>query len=295
MSSTAGLVPQTEVGPDVRRLLDACGIPIGQQTVAVAESYRTRMSRARWWGVVGASVAGSAGLLGPTEGATGLVLGRFLLGYLLGSVMAELLQRASSPGLVRSASLQRRRAVLLVPRWVLVLPYILFVPALLSPLLLLGDHPTGRLRLRDGNGFVTVTRSWFSPEVLFTSSVMAVLAVVGLSVLLRRLVTSPIPSGDPEVVHLTLMLRALTARSVAAAATAIGLTLMGGLSSLSSEPLMSRTCASVNECWYIYAWHEHSALAGQMGLLLALGGLLVFLAGRFRWVVGLRHAPVRLG
>ena len=54
-----------------------------------------------------------------------------------------------------------------------------------------------------------------------------------------------------------LLTRALSARAVSGAAAALGLLLLGGLGILSAGPLMSRVCTSVNDCHYLYRWHDH--------------------------------------
>jgi hypothetical protein len=45
---------------------------------------------------------------------------------------------------------------------------------------------------------------------------------------------------------------------------------------LSVEPLMSQVCTAVQDCGYVYAWHDRHDLFQSVGALMVLAAILLF-------------------
>lgn len=244
-------------------------------------AYQARTRRARWWGVVGAVIAGGLGLLGSTEDAAALGIARLLTGYMVGSAVAELFSpQRRAAGALHTASLTTREPNLLLPVWARILPWLLLTPCLASPLLILGDHPTGVTRLRDQTGSAMATAHWFPSSVLISIAVLAATGLVFWRSILRRLAHRRLPVDRPSAARVDLLTRALSARAASGTAAALGMSLLSGLAYLSGEPLSSMACTTVSDCHYVYAGHAQSSLIQNLALLTLLAAILLFLLSR---------------
>lgn len=269
----------TDTEPATDALLRRYDFALTADHRAMLGAYRARVRRARWWGVIGALLAGAEGLLGPTD----QFYARILIGYLVGSTLAELFsprRRASGP--VHAASLTTRQPGLLLPLWARALPWVALVPCLATPLLLLGDHPTGVTHVHDrlGSGFATAY--WFSTGDLLSIAMLAAAALVCWRLTLLNLARRGLPADSPEAARLDLLTRAFSARSVSGTAAALGLCLLAGLASLSAQPLNSQVCTYVGPggCQSLYAWRHWYGTFENLGLLAVLLALGVFWLSR---------------
>ena len=93
---------------------------------------------------------------------------------------------------MHAASLVPRAPASLLPLWARVLPWLFLVPCLAAPVLLLGDHPVGVARFKDGTGSVLATAAWFPSGVLIGTSVFALAALLVWRLTLRALTTRPL-------------------------------------------------------------------------------------------------------
>ena len=258
-------------------LLRRYGIAACEENTRALAAYASRVQRARWWGVAGVLIASGLGWLDPSVDAEGWNLSMLLAGYLIGSGVAEFVSPAlRQSGSVHAASLAPRAPASLLAPWARVLPWLFLVPCLAAPVLLLGDHPVGVARFKDGTGSVLATAAWFPSSVLIGTSVLALAALLVWRLTLRALTTRPLPLDRVEAAQVDILTRALSARAVSGAAAALGLLLLGGLGSLSGAPLMSQVCTSVNHCHYLYGWHDHSGVFQGVGGLMAFAAILVF-------------------
>ena len=255
-------------------LLHRYGIEPSCTSLSVLARYAARVRRARWYGVIGVVLAAGLGWLDSAEGLQPSLL---FAGYLVGSGLAELRSVMPAPsGTTHVASLASRHPALLLPPWARVAPWVCLVPLLAAPLLLLGDHPVGVTRFRSSTGSARATATWFSPEVVTSSVVLAVAALVVWRLTLHLLNARPLRLDDPDVARVDVLTRALSARAVSGTAAGLGLSLLGRLASLASQAVMSRVCTSVEDCGYRYGWHDHHELLEGVGFWLVVTSLLVF-------------------
>ncbi|MDQ6687292.1 MAG: hypothetical protein M3Z50_06730 [Actinomycetota bacterium] len=286
MASTSSTTATSQARPGHDELLRRYAIDVNPDTRRTLAAYRARSHRSRWWGVVGALIAGAAGLLGTTDNAAGLGLARLLIGYLVGSAAAEMLSpRRRAAGSVHAASLMTRHPDLLLPRWARVLPWLFLVPCLGAPLLLLGHHPSGVTRFHSHTGHGFSTAWWFSATTLVSIAAFAATGLVCWRLTLSWLARRRLPVDNPDAARLDLLTRAMSARAVSGSAAVLGMSLLGGLTLLSSEPLQSMAC-SIDGCHYLYAWHDRYHLIEDVGLLLLLGAVFLFWFCRLSLVDG---------
>lgn len=277
MSSTSTKPSTTTAERDRDALMRRHGIDHTDENRATLAAYQARTRRARWWGVVGALIAGGIGLLGSTEDAGALGIARLFIGYLVGSAAAELFSpQRRAAGAIHTASLTTREPNLLLPVWARILPWLFLAPCLASPLLMLGDHPSGVTRVRDQTGSAMVTAHWFPSPVLISAAVLAATGLVFWRLILRRLARRRLPVDKPGAARLDLLTRALSARAVSGTAAALGMSLLAGLAYLSVEPLNSMTCSTPADCHYVYAWHAQYNLIQNLGLLTLLAAIMLF-------------------
>jgi hypothetical protein len=262
-------------------LLRRYGITPTERNLTVLVRYASRVRRARWWGVVGVLIAATLGWLGSSGETAGVSLSRLFAGYLIGSGVAEFTSRPrTAQGSAHMASLFPRVPSSLLPAWGQLLPWLSLVPCLAAPLLLIGDHPDGVTRVRDRFGSAMATASWFSPSVIVWTALLALGALLVWRTTLRTLAARPLPLDDEDDARVDLLTRLLSARAVSGSAAAVGLSLLGGLALSSPAPLMSMVCPSVSDCHYVYGWHQHYELLQNLGGLLVLTAILLFLFSR---------------
>ncbi len=282
MASTTTRLKSTAAERDRDVLMRRYGIEPTDEYRATLANYEARMRRARWWGVVGALIAGGLGLLGSSEHTGALGLARLLVGYLVGSAAAELVSpQRRAAGAIHAASLRTREPNLLLPFWARILPWLFLTPCLLSPLLILGEHPTGVTRLHDRTGFAMVTAYWFTSSTLIGIAAFAAIGLVFWRLILRRLADRRLPVDQPAAARLDLLTRALSARVTSGTAAALGLSLLSGLAFLSVDPLNSMTCTRSGNCHYVYGWHAKYDLIQNLALVTLLAAIYLFLYSRW--------------
>lgn len=278
----------------VAELLDDADVAPRADVVALAHAYLVRTRRARWFGGLGAIAFASGGWwFGSDSDALGLSFARFFAGYLVGSIVAERALVGLDRHNLRSASLAPRTASSLLPLWARVGPWLVLPLAAASPLLLLGEHPRGvsRIHTRTSSGFATAW--WFSSATLTGVSVTAVVTLVLAIVVTRRLAHRPLVLDDSESARLDLVMRRRSARSVAGAATALGLQLLAGVCFLGVDPVNSRVCTRSGDCRQVYRSINYEELQNLALLLVALG-FVIFLVARRRTRLERRSADVAL-
>lgn len=255
-------------------LLQRYDIEPTPSTVAVLVRYAARVKRARWYGVLGVVVAGGLGWLDLVDGLQPALL---LAGYLVGSGVAEFRSVVPAPsGTTRVASLVSRRPAVLVPTWVRVLPWLTLLPLLASPLLLLGEHPVGVTRFRDSTGSVYAEARWFTADVVTSTVLLALVTLVLWQVTLHLLTVRPLRLDDPGVARVDVLTRALSARAVSGTAAALGLSLLARLGFLGGRAALSQVCTSVQDCRFVYGWHDRYGTLEAAGGVLLLGAVVVF-------------------
>lgn len=278
MTSTSSATAITGADRQHDALLRRYAIDVNAGNRGTLAAYRARNHRARWCGAIGAVVAGSAGLLGSSDSSPGLGLARLLVGYLVGSAVAEVLSpQRRATGHVHRASLVPRQPDLLLPAWARILPWVFLVPCLASPLLMIGHHPTGRVRIHTRTMSAAYSDFWFSSPVLITIAVLAAAGLVFWRLTLGSLVRRRLPVDDRDAARLDLLTRALSARAVSGSAAVLGMSMLGGLGELSSLPLHSSTCTNTPPgCHDLYAWSAASTAFSNAATLLLLSAILLF-------------------
>jgi hypothetical protein len=266
----------------VAELLDDADVAPRADLVALAHAYLVRTRRARWFGGLGAITFASGGWwFGSDSDALGLTFARFFAGYLVGSIVAERALVGLDRRDLRSASLAPRTASSLLPLWARVGPWLVLPLAAASPLLLLGEHPRGVSRIHTATSSGFATASWFSSATLTGVSVTAFVTLILVIVVTRRLAHRPLALDDSESARLDLVMRRRSARSVAGAATALGLEMLAGVCFLGVNPANSWVCTESVGCRQVYRSINYEELQNLALLLVALG-FVVFLVARRR-------------
>jgi hypothetical protein len=265
----------------VAELLDDADVAPRADLVALAHAYLVRTRRARWFGSLGAITFAYGGWwFGSDSEALGLTFARFFAGYLVGSIVAERALVGLDRRDLRSASLAPRTASSLLPLWARVGPWLVLPLAAASPLLLLGEHPRGVSRIHTATSSGFAKASWFNSATLTGVSVTAVVTLVLVVVVTRRLAHRPLVLDDSESARLDLVMRRRSARSLAGAATALGLQLLAGVCFLGVDPVNSRVCAKARGCRQAYRSINYEELQNLALLLVALGFVMFLVARR---------------
>src|SRR5262249_23535585 len=147
-------------------------------------------------------------------------------GYLLGVLVSELLTPLPNRGAVRSASLRPRHGGELLPHWARATYWALLIPVLAAPLLTLMHRAPGPTRIVTADySCSTAAAPWpHGPLVM-----AAVLGATGLAIAeltLATLAHRTRSADDVNLARLDDVMRRMSARSVAAGATAVGLTML---------------------------------------------------------------------
>lgn len=243
------------------RLVEASGVTVEPGRIAQAEQYVARRRRGAWVGIVCGLVIG----FGPFAGDRGesLAVPRVFAGVLFGLLLSELLTPRPTRGALRAASLLPRTAPDLVPRWALALPWIFLLPLLATPLLAIGRHPHGVTRYADATGNCFATAYWPATATLFAIAGVAAIGLVLHGVTLRRIARRPQPAEDADGWQLDQSLRARSARSSVAAASALGLVLLAVVSGTVDQGIHSFVCtpsfAGFDKTSNVYSWASTAA------------------------------------
>jgi hypothetical protein len=226
------------------RIVRDAGVPPTAVSLAASTRYVDRTRRARRYGIVLGLIAGFGPLAARSDGGT-LLVPRMFAGYLVGLLASELFAPRRQRPARRSASLRPRTPYDLVGRAWRWLPWLILLPVVASPLLLIGWHPRGRTHSQDGHGSsCTSMASWPSATYLFAAAGVALVALVAVELTLHRLTVRQQPAEDRPGRFLDHAMRGHSARSAVAAASALGLVLLAQLASAVDAGVHSDVCTS---------------------------------------------------
>jgi hypothetical protein len=124
----------------------------------------------------------------------------------------------------RAADLRVRRGKDLLPAWARVTVWVLFIPALASPLLAL-VHPVAGLAHVSVYGYSCspARPQWPGVTVLAMAAAIAAAGLLVTQLTLAQLARRPRPADDPDAARLDDILRGMSARAVAGGAAALAL------------------------------------------------------------------------
>ena len=131
-----------DVDAEAGQLLERAALPRRGPLIDDAAGYLRRTRLGRRYGLIGGLMLGLGPLAGDTE--LSLALPRMLAGDVLGLLVSESLPRRRDRPARRAAELRVRRAADLLPGWARAAVWVVFIPALASPLLIL-VHPVSGL------------------------------------------------------------------------------------------------------------------------------------------------------
>jgi hypothetical protein len=208
---------------EASQLLEQAALPRRGPLLDDAAEYLRRTRLGRRYGLIGGLVLGLGPLAGDTE--LSLTLPRMLAGYVLGLLVSELLAPRRDRPARRAAELRVRRAADLLPGWARAAVWVVFIPALASPLLIL-VHPVSGLShvstpvyTCDSGGL----SSWPALPVLAAAAAVGAAGLAAAQLTLARLARRPLPADDPERARLDDLLRGMSARAAAGGAAALAL------------------------------------------------------------------------
>jgi len=264
-------------------LLAEAGLPADPGTMSMASDYVSRTRRGRRFGLIGGLVLGAS--LPTAARQAMLALPLIPAGYLLGVLVSELLTPLPTRSAVRSAELRRRRRADLLPHWAHATYWVLLIPVLAAPLLMLMHRAPGVTRI------VTADYTCFAAAATWPRGPLVLAAALGASglaiaeITLAALTHRARPGDDPRFARLDDVMRRMSARSVAAGAAAVGLTMLAMICQELDQVGHASLCAArppVGAEPAAYPWAASLVpWTGWAGLLLLGTALLV--AVTFQW------------
>jgi hypothetical protein len=268
-------------------VVERAGVDATPEAVERAGSYLRRVRRGRWLGLLLGLLAGFGPLAG--EDQLSLVLPRLFAGYLLGLLAAELLSPPPVRTSVRVASMEPRSSADLLPLAGRLLPWLLLTPVLAAPLLALGTHPRGVSRSSNGNGSCFGSGYWPQTATLITVAGLGAGALLATTLIVRRLASRAQPADDPAMLVLDRALRARSARSAVAAATALGCALIFLLGESVYQGVHSYDCSRPPGLYggygNVYSWSP------SVGPWLQSASQALFVAALPLWLI-CQHLPL---
>jgi hypothetical protein len=266
-------------------LLADAGLPADPGAVSMASDYLNRTRRGRRWGLIGGVLIGS--ILPAAAGQAVLALPLIPAGYLLGVLLSELLTPQPARWAVRSAELRPRRRTDLLPNWARAIYWALLVPVLAAPLITLTHRAPGVARIRTADytcGIGGVIAHW--PRIpLVLAAVLGAATLVIAETTLAALTRRARPGDDLGLARLDDVMRRMSARSVAAGAAAVGLTMLAMICQVLDEVGHEAICAirpPVGAEPPAYPWAAKLAPWTNWGGLIFLGAALL-VAVAFQW------------
>ena len=277
---------------DAGRILTEAGLPSRSPLAGDAAGYLRRTRLGRRYGLIGGLVLGFG--VWPLAGDSqfSLELPWILAGYVLGLLVSELLAPRRERPARRAADLRVRRARDLLPRWAQVTVWVVFIPALASPLLAL-VHPVRGLTHISMYGYScdAGVSPWPGLPVLAGSAAIGAAGLLAAQLTLARLARRPRPADDPDSARLDDVLREMSARAVAGGAVALGLALASGISAAVDVGASGLVCLPhAGSLVPAYPWAASLAPWLQWAPFGLMVAALVILAVCQRWH-GLRYRP----
>jgi hypothetical protein len=242
-----------KVETEARQLLEGAGLAPRGPLVDRAATYLRRTRLGRRYGLIGGLMLGFGPLSGDSR--INLVLPRMLAGYMLGLLVSEwLVPRGARPAR-RAADLRVRQAADLIPGWARVLVWILFVPTLAAPLLVL-VHPVRGLTnvSTDGYRCSTWAPQWPGLPTLAAAAAIGAAGLLVTELTLARLARRPRPADDLDRARLDDVLRGMSARAVAGGAAALALTLAAAIASVVANAAIATLCTPAGRITPAFPW-----------------------------------------
>jgi len=210
-------------------LLADAGLPADPSAMSMASDYLTRSRRGRRFGLIGGVVIGAC--LPAAADQAGLALPLIPAGYLLGVLLSELLTPLPARGAVRSAELRPRRRTDLLPRWGRAAYWLVLIPVLAAPLMTLTPRAPGLTHIATAV-YTCGARAFpgWPRTLLVLAAVLGAAALAIAEITLAALNRRARPGDDAGLARLDDVIRRMSARSVAAGATAVGLTMLAMIS-----------------------------------------------------------------
>lgn len=264
-------------------LLAEAGLPADPGTTSMASDYLGRTRRGRRFGLIGGLVLGAS--LPAAAGQAMLALPLIPAGYLLGVLVSELLTPLPTRSAVRSAELRPRRRTDLLPHWARAAYWVLLVPVLAAPLLMLMHRAPGFTRIFTADYTCHAAATAWPRGPLVMAAVLGASGLAIAEITLAALTRRARPGDDPRLARLDDVMRRMSARSVAAGAAALGLTMLAMICQALDQAGHAPICAARPQSGPMPAAYPWAASlvpwTGLAGLLLPIAALLI--AVTFQW------------
>jgi hypothetical protein len=262
-------------------LLAEAGLSADPGTMSMASDYLSRTRRGRRFGIIGGLVLGAC--LPAAARQAMLALPLIPAGYLLGVLVSELLTPLPIRSPVRSAELRPRRRADLPPHWARATYWVLLIPVLAAPLLMLTHRAPGVTRIVTADYTCRVAVMTWPRGPLVLAAVLGASALAIAEITLAALTRRARPADDPRLASLDDVMRRMSARSIAAGATAVGLTMLAMICQELDQVGHAFICpARPAPLPAAYPWAASLApWTGWAGLVLLAAALLV--AVTFQW------------
>jgi hypothetical protein len=205
-------------------LLAEAGLPADPGTMCMASDYLSRTRRGRRFGIIGGLALGAS--LPAAARQADLALPLIPAGYLLGVLVSELLTPLPARSAVRSAELRSRRRTDLLPHWARATYWVLLIPVLAAPLLMLMHRAPGVTRIVTADYTCSVAATTWPRVTLLLAALLGASGLAIAEITLATLTHRARPGDDPRLARLDDVMRRMSARSVAAGAAAVGLTML---------------------------------------------------------------------
>lgn len=264
-------------------LLADAGLPTHPGTMRMASDYLSRSRRGRRFGLAGGVVLGAT--LPAAAGQAMLALPLIPAGYLLGILVSELLTPLPTRSAVRSAELRPRCRADLLPHWARATYWVLLIPVLAAPLLMLMHRAPGVTRIVTADYTCSAAAATWPHGPLVLAAALGASGLAIAEITLAALTRRARPRDDSGLARLDDVMRRMSARSVAAGATAVGLTMLAMICQELDQVGHASVCAvrpPVGTEPAAYPWAASLVpWTGWAGLLLLGTALLV--AVTFQW------------